>query len=28
MKSWDFPSFINVKEEFLKLIENLNKETG
>ena len=28
MKSWDFPSFINVKEEFLKIIENLNKETG
>ncbi|MBY8988696.1 MAG: hypothetical protein KGD61_09600 [Candidatus Lokiarchaeota archaeon] len=28
MKSWKFPSFINVKGELIELIENLNKETG
>jgi len=27
MKSWKFPSFINVKGELIELIENLNKET-
>jgi hypothetical protein len=27
MKSWKFPSFINVKGEVIELIENLNKET-
>jgi len=27
MKSWDFPSFLSIIEEFLELIENLNKET-
>ena len=28
MKSWDFPLFLSIKEGFLELIENLNKETG
>jgi len=28
MKSWDFPSFLSIKEELIELIENLNKETG